>query len=113
MALKGEFESNLIQIEPQVFDPEGSFGLTFTSIRYELDQPGWVGSFSIYSASGHLVQILAQNQLLGMEGLFTWKGTDATGAKVRSGYYILLVELFDLNGQLSVIKKGIVVGTKL
>ena len=113
MALKGEFESNLIQIEPQVFDPEGSFGLTFTSIRYELDQPGWVGSFSIYSASGHLVQILAQNQLLGTEGLFTWKGTDATGAKVRSGYYILLVELFDLNGQLSVIKKGIVVGTKL
>ncbi|MBC6367628.1 lamin tail domain-containing protein [Algoriphagus sp. AK58] len=113
MAISGEFESKLIQVEPQVFDPEGSFGPTFTTIRYELDQPGWVGSFSIYSSSGLLVQTLAQNQLLGMSGLYTWSGTDSTGARVRPGYYILLVELFDLNGRTSIIKKTIVVGTKL
>jgi hypothetical protein len=111
--LSGEFESNLIKIDPQVFDPEGSFGPAFTTIRYELDQPGWVGSFSIYSASGLLVQTLAQNQVLGSSGLLTWSGTDTAGARVRPGYYVLLVELFDLNGKISIVKKTIVVAIKL
>jgi hypothetical protein len=113
MALSGEFDSNLIQIEPQVFDPEGSLGPSFTTIRYELDQPGWVGSFSIYSSSGLLIQSLAQNQVLGTSGLLTWTGTDRLGARVRPGYYLLLVELFDLNGKTVVIKKMITVAIRL
>ena len=62
--LSGEFESNVLVIEPEVFDPEGSLGPTFTTIRYELDQPGWTGSIFIYSASGQLVNTLVENQLL-------------------------------------------------
>ena len=113
VALSDEFESTLIQIEPQVFDPEGNFGQTFTTIRYELDQPGWVGSFSIFSASGHLVQTLSQNQVLGTSGIYTWTGTDLSGARVRPGYYVLLVELFDLAGKTTVIKILVVVGSRL
>lgn len=112
-SLSGEFQSNLIKIYPQVFDPEGSFGPAFTTIQYELDQPGWVGSFSIYSSSGLLVQNLAQNQILGTSGLLTWNGIDNLGARVRPGYYVLLVELFDLNGKISIVKKTIVVALKL
>lgn len=109
----GEFESNLIQIEPQVFDPEGSFGPTFTTIAYELDMPSWVGSFSIFSSSGLPLVTLAQNQILGTNGLLTWNGTDGFGARVRPGYYVLLVELFDLTGEKLVIKKTIVIAKKL
>lgn len=109
----GEFESNLIQIEPQVFDPEGSVGATFTTIRYELDQPGWVGSFSVFSASGLAVHTLAQNQPLGTQGLLTWNGTDDLGARVRPGYYVLLVELVDTNGKILIFKKTLVVAAKL
>jgi hypothetical protein len=108
-----EFESNLIQIEPQVFDPEGSFGPTFTTIAYELDMPSWVGSFSIFSSSGLPLVTLAQNQILGTNGLLTWNGTDGFGARVRPGYYVLLVELFDLTGEKLVIKKTIVIAKKL
>ena len=108
----GEFESNLIQIEPQVFDPEGSVGPTFTTIRFELDQPGWVASFSIFSTSGLPVARIVQNQILGTEGLFTWDGTDYSGGRVRPGYYVLLAEFFDLNGNTLVIKKTIVVAVK-
>jgi hypothetical protein len=113
MAISGEFEADLIQVEPSVFDPEGSFGPTFTTIRYELDQPGWVGSFSIYAASGHLIQTLGQNQILGTNGVYIWTGTDSSGARVRPGYYVLLVKLFDLTGRTIVIKKAIVVGVRL
>ncbi|MDR7132069.1 hypothetical protein J2X69_004435 [Algoriphagus sp. 4150] len=110
--ITGEFEGNLIQIEPEVFDPEGSNGNTFTTIRYELDQSGWIGNFRIYSTSGQLIQVLAQNELLGASGLFSWTGTDSNGRIVRPGYYVLLVELYDLSGEVRAIKKTIVIATK-
>ncbi|GAA0878544.1 lamin tail domain-containing protein [Algoriphagus jejuensis] len=111
--ISGEFEGESIHIEPEVFDPQGSSGLQFTSITYELDQPGWMGTFQIYSASGQLVRVLAQNQLLGASGLLTWTGTDSSGKIVRAGYYVLVAELYDPNGRTSVIKKTIVVATGL
>jgi hypothetical protein len=110
--ISAEYDGNIIQIEPEVFDPEGSAGNTFTSIKYELEQAGWIGSFRIYSISGQLIQSLAQNEILGTRGLFTWTGTDSSGKIVRPGYYILLVELFDLSGNLKSIKKTLIVATR-
>jgi len=110
--ISNEFDSQIIQIEPKIFDPEGSNGNTFSSIRYELDQSGWLGSFRIYAISGQLIQVLAQNELLGAKGLFTWTGTDSQGRIVRPGYYILLVELYNLDGSVKTIKETIVVATR-
>jgi hypothetical protein len=109
--ISNEFDGEILQIEPKVFDPEGSSGNTFTSIRYELDQSGWIGNFRIYAISGQLIQVLAQNELLGVNGLFTWTGTDTQGRIVRPGYYILLVELYDVKGNIKVIKETIAIGT--
>jgi len=108
-----EFDSNIIQIDPEIFDPEGSSGAAFTSIRYQLDRSGWIGSFKIYSAAGQLLQTLAQNQILGTEGLLTWTGTDSTGKLVRAGYYILVVELYEPTGTVKLIKKTMVVASRL
>jgi len=111
--LSGEFENEIILIEPAVFDPEGTNGNTFTTIRYQLDQPGWTGSFKVYALDGTIMQVLAQNQLLGASGHFTWTGTDSGGKAVRSGYYILTVELYDLSGEVKIFKKSLVIATKL
>ncbi|MEB2774948.1 lamin tail domain-containing protein [Algoriphagus sp. D3-2-R+10] len=111
--IDGEFEGELIQIDPAIFDPEGSNGNTFTTFRYELGQSGWIGSFRVYSTSGQLIQVLAQNELLGASGLFTWTGTDSQGKIVRPGYYILLVELYDLSGQVKTIRKTVIIASKL
>jgi hypothetical protein len=112
-ALDIEFEAEIIQIDPEAFDPEGSSGPTFTSIRYQLDMTGWVGTFKIYSSAGQLIQTLAQNQILGTNGMFTWTGTDSTGKQVRAGYYVLVAELYELGGRTKVLKKTIVVATRL
>jgi hypothetical protein len=112
-ALAIEFEADIVQIDPEVFDPEGSSGPAFTSIRYQMDIPGWVGTFKIYSSAGQLIQTLAQNQILGTNGMFTWTGTDSTGRLVRAGYYVLVAELYELGGKTKVLKKTIVVATRL
>jgi hypothetical protein len=112
-AISNEFEAERIQIEPEVFDPQGSVGAAFTTISYQLDQPGWLGTFKIYAATGQLIQTLAQNQVLGTSGLFTWTGTDSSGKLVRAGYYVLVVELYEPNGKTELIKKTLVVATTL
>ena len=112
-SIERELSQNRIQIEPEVFDPEGSTGTPFTTIRYQLDQSGWVGTFQLYSAGGQLVQVLAQNQLLGTTGLFTWTGTDSSGKQVRAGYYVLVVELYEAGGRTHTIKRTLVVATRL
>jgi hypothetical protein len=104
---------NIIQIDPEVFDPEGSNGNTFTSIRYELNEPGWVGTFRIYDMAGRIVAILAQNEILGTSGLYSWTGTNSNGGRVRTGYYILVADLFDLNGNVRQIKKTIIIAERL
>lgn len=112
-SLETEFESELIQIDPEVFDPEGSSGPAFATIRYQLNSPGWIGTFKIYSSAGVLVQVLAQNQIMSTEGLMSWSGTDSTGKQVRAGYYLLIAELYEPNGGIKVIKKTIVVASRL
>lgn len=108
----GTLDGNL-KIEPRVFDPEGSQGPAFTTVSYELEQAGWVGTMRVYSVTGLLVNTLCQNQVLGTKGIFTWNGLDEKGARVRPGYYVLLAELFDLEGRVRVVRKTIVVAVKL
>lgn len=111
--ISGEFEGEMILIEPKVFDPEGSNGNTFTTIQYQLDQAGWIGSFRVYNLAGQLMHVLAHNEILGVDGFFTWTGTDSQGGKVRPGYYVLVVELYDLAGEVKLIRKTIMVATRL
>ncbi|MCS5491456.1 lamin tail domain-containing protein [Algoriphagus limi] len=113
LQIPDEFSSELIQIDPEIFDPEGSNGNTFTTIRYQVNQAGWVGTFRIYDIAGRLLQVLAQNEILGREGLYTWTGVDSQGRRLRPGYYVLLVELFDLDGRVQTIKKTIVIAERI
>lgn len=106
-------DEQLLLVDPQVFDPEGSRGPNFVTVQYSLEQAGWVGSFTIYSAAGREVAVLGQQQILGTSGLYSWSGTDTTGRRVRPGYYVLVAQLFDLNGKIKVIKKTFVVASQL
>jgi hypothetical protein len=103
----------ILELEPQVFDPEGSRGSNFMTIRYSLEQVGWVGTFTIYSAAGREVAVLAQQQILGSSGLFSWSGTVAGGRRVPPGYYLLVAQLWDLSGKVTVLKKTFVVASPL
>jgi hypothetical protein len=111
--IAGEFSAEFIQIDPEVFDPEGSNGNTFTTIRYNLNESGWLGTFKIYNITGQLVNIISQNEILGEKGFFIWSGTNESGGKLRAGYYVLVAEFYDLTGKLRVVRKTIVVGVRM
>jgi hypothetical protein len=60
-----------------------------------------------------LIHTLAQNQILGTNGIFTWTGTDSTGKRVRVGYYVLVVELYEPGGNTYLFKKTVVVAAQM
>jgi hypothetical protein len=103
----------MFTIEPKVFSPDGDGYDDFTTINYSTDQSGFVANITVFDAQGREVRKLVRNELLASNGFFRWDGTRQDGAKAAIGYYLLYIELFDLNGQKSVHKERVVIGGRL
>lgn len=100
-----------IKIDPKVFIPGNSAsGRDFTTINYQFDTPGQFANVNIYDQNGRLVKNLVQGELLATSGFLRWDGETNSGTMARLGYYIVLFEVFDTEGNTEVIKKTVVVG---
>jgi hypothetical protein len=101
-----------IVVEPRVFTPDEDGNNDFTTLSYAFSQGGQVASIRIFDARGREVKLLIQNQTLATEGYFRWDGTNDRGEKVRTGYYIIYIDLFDLNGNALAFREKVVVGAR-
>lgn len=104
--------SGSLDIEPKVFVP-GSVSLaneSFTTINYQFDEAGKFANVVVYDQYGRAIQELANGASLSTSGFFRWDGTDNSGKQVRSGYYLVVFEVFDGSGNKDVLKETVVVG---
>ncbi|PRY86321.1 lamin tail-like protein [Mongoliibacter ruber] len=101
-----------IEISPRVFVPEAAGEQPFTTISYYMSQSGKIATMRIYHPGGILIKELCQNAVWGEKGFYLWDGTDMNNRKVRPGHYIIWIEIFDLQGKVTQIRKTVVVGTK-
>ncbi len=101
-----------ITVSPRVFDPLSSSAESFTTISFQFEKPGYIGSLQIFNLEGKLVKQLLNNASLTQKGFITWEGTNTNEKKVPVGYYIILFEIFDLTGTVKRFKKKVVVGTQ-
>lgn len=99
-------------IEPKSFAPDDPGTPNFATISYQFANQGNVANITIFDVLGREIKKVAQNELLGTEGFFTWDGTDQTGRKARIGYYIVLFEIYDMEGRLRSFKETMVVATR-
>ncbi|MBS9767368.1 MAG: lamin tail domain-containing protein [Flavobacteriaceae bacterium] len=94
-----------ISISPKVFSPNGD-GLDDTmQIHYQFENIGNIASVSIFDSMGRLTLSLAHNLTLDTKGIITWDGTNANGERAKTGRYIILIEIFDENGNTKTYKK--------
>jgi hypothetical protein len=105
-------QENIFKIEPEVFTPDGDGQDETTKLVFQLDQSAFVATIQIFDSNGRLVRQLAQNQLLGNSATFEWDGKAANNEVVPVGYYIILAELFNTNGDKKHYKGKVVVGSK-
>ena len=56
-------------VEPEIFSPESPPN-DFTKISYRFEQSGKVANATIYDHHGRIIKVLANNEVLGVEGFF-------------------------------------------
>jgi len=103
-----------LTIQPELFTPDDDGQQDFTTLNYQLDQPGYVGTVTVYDALGQLTRRLLRNESLPTAGFVQWDGTDERGRKAAVGYYLVLIELVrPSGGERREYKKTVVVGARL
>jgi hypothetical protein len=91
--------SGQVTIEPPVFSPDNDGYNDYAAIAYTLNEPGYVANIRIFDAAGRRVRYLAQNATLALNGQFRWDGLDDNRNKLPVGNYIVVTELFNLQGK--------------
>jgi hypothetical protein len=96
-----------VRVVPEIFSPEQR--PNFSQIRYAFGQSGFVANVRILDQQGRHIKTVAQNETLGFDGFLRWDGDDDQATRVRSGYYVVWFEVFDLEGRLHTFRKRVVV----
>lgn len=76
-------------------------------INYNLDQSGMIGTIKIYDPFGDEVAELANNFTLGTDGKFFWDGINHKGLLAPTGHYIVVAEIYSVQGDLIKVKEKI------
>lgn len=83
-------------------------------VYYEMNEPGLLGTFTIYDDRGRKIIELFANELLASSGSFKWDGVTEENNKASIGTYVAVFEAFNINGGLIFTKrKAFVVAGKL
>lgn len=102
-----------ITVSPRLFSPDNDGYNDIAAIVYTVDQPGYMINIGIYDAAGRVVRNLVRNGLLGMMGNWNWDGLDDRGEKIPIGTYLVLAELYNLQGKKYIFKTAITLTRKL
>jgi hypothetical protein len=109
-ALQNIFE-HAISVEPEIFSPMSGQS-DFAMIAYNFDHAGYVANVKIVNQQGRVIKTVAENELLGTEGFFTWQGDTTQGAKATVGAYMVWFEAFDDQGNIVTLKKRVVIAER-
>ncbi|MEO8591190.1 MAG: lamin tail domain-containing protein [Flavobacteriales bacterium] len=105
--------SGEMTLDTEIFSPDNDGFQDVLTIAYRFDQPGFVGTLSIFDVAGREARKLMDSQLLGTEGSISWDGVLEGGDLGRIGPYIVLLEVFDLAGNTERFKKTVTLAHKL
>jgi Lamin Tail Domain/CHU_C Type IX secretion signal domain len=103
----------VFEVSPKLFSPDNDGRDDIASIHYTMNERGYVANISIYDGSGRTVRYLVQNGTLGSKGYWNWDGLNDKGEKLPVGIYIVLAEMFNLEGRKQQFKATVVLARKL
>jgi hypothetical protein len=102
-----------ITLSNKTFSPDNDGLDDVLGVSYDLPERGYLANITIYDAAGRPVRQLKRNELLGFKGVWTWDGLDDKGAKLSTGIYILVTEIFNLTGTKRTYKNNVVLARRL
>lgn len=104
--------SEHVGIFPSTFSPDGDGFDDVTTIHLNDFDNDYTVRITVFDSHGKFVKTLVNNQNLGNQSQFVWNGLDENGSVVPVGIYVVFVETFDIQGDMKVFKKAVVVAAK-
>ncbi len=103
---------NIVTVSPEIFSPDGDGFNETAGIFFSKENTGCTLNVNILDSYGRHVRRLVDNVLVSFEASFFWDGLNDNGSRVTPGIYIVLTELFTMNGDVRRYKNAVVVATK-
>ena len=101
-----------LTVSPSIFSPDGD-GFDDTCLfSYQLESSGGTMNAYVFSAEGRLVRHLVKGELVAQEGCFVWNGLDSRGFKAPIGIYVVVTEVFDMEGNVRRYENAVAVASK-
>lgn len=100
-------------IDPAIFSPDNDGHQDLLTVAYRFGRPGYTGTLTVFDLAGRPVRALLNNALLGMDGAVSWDGIRDDGAKARIGPYVLVMEAYDLEGNVERIRRTVTLAHRL
>lgn len=107
-----ELSTDEVSISPDVFSPDGDGFDDVCFINYYFDEAGYTMNVYIFNVAGQQLRHLGKGELVGQEGSLIWNGLDENGNRVPIGVYIVVTEVFGLDGRVKQFKNAVVVATR-
>lgn len=103
---------NPITVEPQVFSPDGDGFDDHCLFTYHLGTSGCTMNAYVFSAAGCLIRHLVKGEMVAQEGSFVWNGIDNQGLRVPIGLYVVVTEVFDMEGRVRKFENAVAVSSR-
>ena len=100
-------------VDTPVFSPNSDGFEDIAIFSYQMNSPGNVANLVVYDKLGRVINTLLSNELLSSDGVITWDGVMTSGDKAPIGIYLIYFEVFDLNGNVQVVKKTVTLKSKI
>lgn len=101
-----------ITISPSVFSPDGDGFDDSCLFTYQFETSGRTMNVYVFNVDGQLVRHLVKGELIGQEGSFVWNGMDDRDSPVPIGIYVVVTEVFDLEGEAWRYKSAVAVASR-
>ena len=112
MMQNAEPSEDAVSVSPEVFSPDGDGFDDDCFINYHFDEAGYTMNVYIFNVAGQLIKHLAKGELVSQEGSVIWNGTDNNNNRVPIGVYVVVTEVFNLDGVVKKYKNAAVVASR-
>ena len=101
-----------IKVSPAIVSPDNDGQDDFGNIDYQFNEPGNVANITIFDGYGRPVRFLQRNAICGTSGNFRWDGLGEKNKPLAIGVYIVLTEIFNVNGKKKQFKNTVVIARR-
>jgi hypothetical protein len=102
-----------ITVTPETFSPDNDGFDDILTIDYNFPERGYVATITIFDAAGRPVRYLQRKALSAQKGSYRWDGLGEKGQKLNVGIYIVVTEIFNLQGKRKQFRNAVVLARRL